>query len=170
MKWGRFENSPENYSVRWWTCAGGPAQDQRTSQFWLERWTSGAATSASPAAPYWAIGAGGRRWSTPAHDQRRATGRFAPVSGAGRPALVDQRTAPKIVSLKQFCKGYKVKQDASLKPKCYDVFNTRCNHINKQEEMKISIDAQQKETQHTKIKHMHELWVCASISSRQVST
>ncbi|KAK0594676.1 hypothetical protein LWI29_024325 [Acer saccharum] len=70
--------------------------DQRTSQFWLERWTSGAATSASPAAPYWAIGAGGRRWSTPAHDQRRATGRFAPVSGAGGPVLVDQRTVPKI--------------------------------------------------------------------------
>ncbi|KAK0585607.1 hypothetical protein LWI29_031236 [Acer saccharum] len=45
------------------------------------------------------------RWSTPTHDQRRSTGRFAPVNGAGRPALVDQRTAYKFVPHKQSCKG-----------------------------------------------------------------
>ncbi|KAK1558803.1 hypothetical protein Q3G72_006847 [Acer saccharum] len=84
------------------------AQDQRTSQNWLERWTTGAATSASPAAHTWAIGAGGLRWSTPAHDQRRSTGRFAPVSGAGRPALVDQRTAYIFVPTSNHARGTKV--------------------------------------------------------------
>ena len=42
--------------------------------------------------------------------------------------------------------------------------------FNMQEEMKIGINAQHKWTQHTKIRHMHELWVCATISSSQVST
>ena len=48
--------------------------------------------------------------------------------------------------------------------------NARCNQPNMQEEMLMSIKAHIKDTQHTRIKHMHELWVCATISSRQVST
>ncbi|KAK0598879.1 hypothetical protein LWI29_000271 [Acer saccharum] len=79
-------------------CDGGPTLVD-------QRWTTGAATSASPAAHTWAIGAGGRRWSTPTHDQRRSTGRFAPVSGAGRPALVDQRTAQKLYPTSNHARG-----------------------------------------------------------------
>ncbi|KAK0593890.1 hypothetical protein LWI29_016102 [Acer saccharum] len=110
---GLQANFETKYSTKNTLCAGGPAQDQHTSQFWLERWTTGAATSASPAAPNWAADAGGRRWSTPAHDQRLSTGRFAPVSGAGRPALVDQRTAPKLYPTSNFARGTKLNKYAS---------------------------------------------------------